>query len=129
MATFKNDPTSTSEDSSLAGVPSAEDGGSAAATPDKGRRSTGDEMLDRVVQTAHETVDKLAHTAAPHVHHLQEGLHAVSDRASAQAATLRETGAEWTESLRGTVREHPLAALATALAVGILVARLTEPRR
>ena len=35
-------------------------------------------------------------------------------------------GDEWAESLRCTVRENPLAAVATALVVGVLIARLTQ---
>jgi hypothetical protein len=33
---------------------------------------------------------------------------------------------EWTENLRGTVRQHPLTSLAAALAAGVLLARLTR---
>ncbi len=90
--------------------------------------STGDEVLDRVVQGAHDTVDKLAQTAAPHVKQLHAGLNSASENAGEWAYSLRGTSSELTESLRCTVREHPLAALATALALGVLVARLTESR-
>jgi hypothetical protein len=38
----------------------------------------------------------------------------------------RETGDEWAESVRETVREHPIGALATALLAGMLIARLTR---
>ena len=77
------------------------------------------DMLDRVVQGAHETIDRLAETAAPHVLRLQEGV-------SARAEHVKEVGDEWAESLRCTVRENPLAAVAAALAVGVLVARLIQ---
>lgn len=36
-----------------------------------------------------------------------------------------EISDEWAETLRCTVRDHPLAALAVALAVGAVVARLS----
>lgn len=85
-----------------------------------------DELLQRVVQGAHETIDRLAERAAPHVSRLQEGVHDANERLHAKADALRETGDEWTESLRDTVREHPIAAVATALAVGMLIARLTR---
>ena len=74
-----------------------------------------EQVLGRVKQGAHEGVDALADTAAPHVQRLQDGI-----------AAARDTGEEWAESLRTTVREHPLAALAAAAAVGLLVARLTR---
>lgn len=85
-----------------------------------------DELLQRVVQGAHDTIDRLAERAAPHVSRLQEGVHDANERLHAKADALRETGDEWTESLRDTVREHPIAAVATALAVGMLIARLTR---
>lgn len=81
--------------------------------------ANGGDMLDRVVQGAHETIDRLAQTAAPHVQRLQEGV-------SARAEHVKEVGDEWAESLRCTVRENPLAAVAAALAVGVLLARLTQ---
>lgn len=85
-----------------------------------------DELLQRVVQGAHDTIDRLAERAAPHVSRVQEGVHDANERLHAKADALRETGDEWTESLRDTVREHPIAAVATALAVGMLIARLTR---
>ncbi|MBZ8142005.1 hypothetical protein CLD22_19120 [Rubrivivax gelatinosus] len=88
--------------------------------------ASSDELLQRVVQGAHETIDRLAERAAPHVHRLQGGVHDASEKLHAKADALRETGHEWTDDLRDTVREHPIAAIATALAVGMLVARLTR---
>lgn len=79
-------------------------GGATAGTPDP---------LNRVVQGAHQTIDKLAQRAAPTVQRVQD---------SAERA--RETGDEWIENLRSTVREKPLASLATALMFGMVVARL-----
>jgi ElaB/YqjD/DUF883 family membrane-anchored ribosome-binding protein len=86
----------------------------------------GSEMLSRVVQGAHETIDRLAESAAPHVHRIQEGVSSAQDMLQSRASQVRETGDEWTESLRTTVRENPLAAVATALAIGMLIARLTR---
>lgn len=73
---------------------------------------TGD-PLHRVVQGAHQTIDKLAQRAAPTVQRMQDG-----------AERARETGDEWIENLRSTVREKPIASLATALMFGMVVARL-----
>lgn len=77
------------------------------------------DMFSRVVQGAHETIDRLADSAAPHVHRLQ-------DTVSSRADQAREVSDEWAENLRSTVRENPLAAVAAALAVGVLIARLTR---
>lgn len=72
-------------------------------------------QMDRVVRGAHDTVDRLAESAAPHIERLQRS-----------AEELRHTGDEWSESLRTTVRANPLASIATALAVGMVLARLTS---
>lgn len=85
----------------------------------EGGAQRGDDMLARVVQGAHQTIDRLAESAAPHVHRLSEGL-------DSRSGQVREMSEEWTESLRTTVREHPLAAVATALAVGMLIARISR---
>ena len=83
-------------------------------------------MFARVVQGAHDTVDRLADTAAPHVQRLAEGVDTASDTLHERADQVRDAGDVLADSLRNTVREHPLAALAAALAVGVIVARLTS---
>ncbi len=82
----------------------ASSGGTATGTPDP---------MHRVVQGAHQTIDKLAQRAAPAVQRVQHG-----------AERARETGDEWIENLRSTVREKPIASLTTALMFGVVVARL-----
>jgi len=84
------------------------------------------ESFDRVVQGAHHTLDRLAETAAPHVQRLQDGVAAAGETLQSRAHQVREVGDEWADSLRTTVRENPLAAVVTALAVGVLIARLTR---
>ena len=109
-------------------------GSSPGSSPEAGQHSTntggapigGSERFARVVQGAHETVDRLAETAAPHVQRLTEGVEHASETLSARADQARDVGDEWAESLRTTVRENPLAAIATALVAGVLIARLTS---
>jgi ElaB/YqjD/DUF883 family membrane-anchored ribosome-binding protein len=86
----------------------------------------GDDMFGRAVQTAHQTIDRVAETAEPHLRHLQEGVTSAAEKLRARGEEVREVSDEWIESLRTTVREHPLATVATALAVGMLIARLTR---
>ena len=83
-------------------------------------------VLSRVVQGAHSAIDRMAETAAPAVQKLQDGVSAAGETLSKRASDARELGDEWMESLRSSVREHPLAALGTALALGVLVARLSR---
>lgn len=110
-------PTSTSS-------PATPASSSAGSTP-TATGETGD-MLNRVVQGAHSAIDRMAETAAPTVQKLQEGVQAASDTLSQRADDARAMSEAWAESLRSTVREHPLAAVATALAVGVLVSRLAR---
>jgi hypothetical protein len=64
--------------------------------------------MDRVVQGAHQTIDRLADKAAPHVERVSTSLHHNIDQA-------RQVSDEWTESMRATVRE-----------VGMLISRLSR---
>lgn len=96
------------------------------STSPAGASHSGQDLLGRVVQGAHNTIDRLAETAEPHVQRIQEEVSSATDAVQSRASQLRETGDEWTESLRTTVRDNPLAALAAALAVGMLVSHLTR---
>ena len=84
------------------------------------------DVMRRVVQGAHEAVDRLADKAIPAVERLRgtynDAAETLKHRAD-QAADLKD---EWTESLRMAVREHPLAAIGTALALGVILAKLTS---
>lgn len=78
------------------------------------------------VQGAHDTLDRLADSAAPAVRQLGEGVAAAGETLHAKADQLREKRDEWAEGLRGTVRSNPLAAVAAALALGAVIARITR---
>lgn len=77
------------------------------------------ELVMRVAQGVHETVDRVAEKAAPAAQKLESTVHDQIHRA-------RELGDEWTDSLRTTVRERPLSAVLVALAAGVLIARITR---
>ena len=64
--------------------------------------------LNRVVDAAHDAVDRFADSAAPKVRQLGR------------------TRDEWVEGLRGAVRTRPLAALAAAAALGAVIVRITR---
>lgn len=88
--------------------------------------ASADDVINRIAQSAHETIDRLAESAAPHVNRLGEGLAGAGESLQARADRAREMGDEWVESLRDSVRENPLAAVGVALAVGVLIARLSR---
>ena len=113
---FRDDPMPVRNDDLQRGADVADRGS------DTGARA--DDLIGRIAQSAHETIDRLAETAAPHVNRLQENLS--GDALHMRADEMRELRDEWTESLRCTVRENPLAAVGVALAVGVLIARLSR---
>ena len=94
--------------------------GSAQATP----AAVG--LLNQAARGAHHTIDRLADSAEPAVRQLGERVAAAENALQAKAGQLRETRDEWAESLRGTVRSQPLAAIAVAAALGMLLARITR---
>ncbi|MBK9133495.1 MAG: hypothetical protein IPM15_03830 [Betaproteobacteria bacterium] len=92
----------------------------AGAAPARGQ------TMQRVVQGAHDAIERAADSAAPHLQRFEDTLATANSGLHQRADQAREMGAEWTESLRTTVREHPLAALAVAVAVGMLISRTTR---
>ena len=84
------------------------------------------QRLDSMVREAHATLDRVAAQVAPAVEQLADSAHSASDAAQRHGQEIAEMSHEWAQSLRATVREHPLASLAVALAVGVLVGRLAQ---
>jgi ElaB/YqjD/DUF883 family membrane-anchored ribosome-binding protein len=83
-------------------------------------------LTDRMAQGAHQTIDRLAESAAPHVERLEEAVSSASVRLKNQAQRARETGDEWADGLRASVRRNPLTAVGMALALGALISRVTR---
>lgn len=88
--------------------------------------TSGVDLVNRVAQSAHAAIDKLANQATPAVQHLQKSLEGTGEMLHDRADKLRSTGDEWAESARSGVREHPLVAVGTAFALGLLIARLAR---
>ncbi len=90
------------------------------------------DRLGAAAQHAHRAIDILADSAAPRLQRLQDGMAATQQALHDRAERTRDPSRVWVDDLRGTVREHPLAALATAwvtaLALGLLLARLPTRR-
>lgn len=90
------------------------------------RSAQAPELMQRVVRGAHETIDRFADAAAPRVQQWDD--RAADAEAALQARTNRllETGEAWSDKLRSTVHTHPLAALAAAVSLGALIARIAR---
>lgn len=129
----KTVPFTTSQDAARIGASTAP---AAASTASTGNAATtagstagstaAADMVNRVAQSAHATIDKLASQATPAVQHLQKSLEDTGDLLHHRADQVRGLGNEWCDNLRTSVREHPLAAVGTALAIGLLIARLAR---
>lgn len=106
--------TGSSSGSGYGGVSSSGSGSSfGAATATAERPLT----IDKAVQATHQAVDRAAGT----VGQAAEKLRSSYDH-------LMEMEAEWADTARSRVRESPLAAVGIALAVGLVLGRLTAHR-
>ena len=83
-------------------------------------------LLDSVVRSAHDTIDRVAAKAAPAVERMVSGAQGATDAVQQRVHDAGELGHEWADTLRATVRDHPLASLAVAVAVGVLISRLAQ---
>jgi ElaB/YqjD/DUF883 family membrane-anchored ribosome-binding protein len=83
-------------------------------------------LLKSAVQRAHDTIDRLADRATPAVRQLGDSVTATGETLQAKSDQWRETGDQWVEGVRTTVRGHPLACVAAALALGVVFARITR---
>ena len=89
--------------------------------PDSGAAASAapvvDSLLKRVTQTAHEAVDGVAAKISSTVDGIQGGVSKVGD-----------TRDEWVESAREAIRQHPFAAIGTAVLIGLALRSLTSSR-
>jgi ElaB/YqjD/DUF883 family membrane-anchored ribosome-binding protein len=85
-----------------------------------------EQLVDRAAQGAHQTVDQLAERAKPQLQRVEQGLEQGNEMLHRGAEQARELADEWTTSLRVTVRQHPLTAVATALLCGLLLGRVAR---
>ena len=84
--------------------------------------------VDRLAQGTHQKVETLADKATASVRDIQDKLAHAGDALHGHTRQWRGVQEEWTECARITVRENPLGAVGTALAVGALVGLLCARR-
>lgn len=75
------------------------------------------EGLGRLSETAHQTLDRVTDVASQTASRLSERGHELWDMRG-----------EAVDTARSYVREHPIAAIGIAIAVGLLISRLTSRR-
>ncbi|WP_374672860.1 hypothetical protein [Ideonella sp.] len=75
----------------------------------------GDPRFERVVSGAHEAVDSAAESLAQAAEQLRH-----------KASRMAELEREYMEAARGCVRDHPMASVAAAAAIGWLIGRMSR---
>lgn len=85
--------------------------------------------VDRVAQTAHEAIDRLAAKAGPAIDRLRGSATSTGESLRAKADQFGQMEEEWVEQTRSYVRENPLAAVGIAVAVGLVIGKLTSSSR
>ncbi len=90
-----------------------------------GASAPGDDFVRRLVEEAHAAIDRLAGKAGPAVDSLAGAFASRSDGLSGMGAKRDK----WIGEARDLIRENPLAAIVTALAVGAIYVKLTSPSR
>jgi len=94
-----------------------------------GTSSTGNEgLVDRLMQGAHEAVDRVGSKAAPALEKLTESASAARQTLETKADKLATVQGEMLDSPRNYVRERPFTALTAAALIGAIAASMMRTR-
>ena len=85
-------------------------------------------LVDRLMQGAHEAVDRVGSKAAPALEKLAESASATRQTLENKAGELATVQGEMLDSARTYVRERPFTALAAAAVIGALAFSLMRTR-
>lgn len=77
-----------------------------------------DDFVESTAQAAHETIEQLQASAAD-----------MADRFTEKARELSDLEYQLVERMRDCVRDHPLTSVLTAVAVGVVVAKLMQSEK
>lgn len=78
------------------------------------------DAMDRVSDTA----EHLADQAAPVMDRVKGGIDSATDAVRSHAEDVGAMSEDWMKSMRDTVREHPIAAIALAIVAGMVINRM-----
>jgi ElaB/YqjD/DUF883 family membrane-anchored ribosome-binding protein len=90
--------------------------------------SSNADMLNRVASTAHSAVDRVVGAAGPALEKLRGSASSAGEAMKAKADQFGAMEEQWIASARNYVRENPLAAVAIAAAVGLIIGKVTGGR-
>jgi len=131
------------DNNQLASTPAKGDASAPSDATPSTQRPAGGETLARVVQGAHAAVDGTAAKVAPVIDDVQAKVDGVKQAVSSARDTvangkqslhdgvdkLVDTKDEWIGAARTAIREHPFAAVATALLIGAAYVSLGSGKR
>lgn len=83
-------------------------------------------LVDRLAQGAHDAIDRVAAKAGPAVERVRSSATGAAGTLQQKAGDLGALEEQWMESARVVVRDNPLAAVAVAVAAGMLLSRLAR---
>jgi ElaB/YqjD/DUF883 family membrane-anchored ribosome-binding protein len=86
--------------------------------------SVSDPAIERIARGAHSAVDRVAGTASTAVERVRSGVQGAVGTVNEKMSDLSASREVWVDSARERVREHPLATVGAALALGYLLARI-----
>lgn len=86
----------------------------------------GGAFVHRTAQAAHEAIDQVASTAEGALDQLNTSASQAAQTLEDKARELGDLEYQWLEALRDCVRDHPVASVLTAVAVGVVVSRLIQ---
>jgi ElaB/YqjD/DUF883 family membrane-anchored ribosome-binding protein len=86
--------------------------------------SVADPAIERMARTAHSAVDRVAGTASSAVERVRTGVQGAYGTVNEKMHDLSASREVWVDTARERVREHPLATVGAALALGYLLARI-----
>lgn len=102
--------------------PQNSSGAASTTTPSSG--GAADPAVSRIVQSAHDAVDRVAEKATPAVERARASLDDATQALRQRRQQLGDMQTELAASARENVRAHPLTAVLTAFAAGLVISRI-----
>jgi ElaB/YqjD/DUF883 family membrane-anchored ribosome-binding protein len=99
--------------------------GTSPTTPSSNGSGTSSQAVDRLAQSAHQAVDRVAAAAAPTIEKLKTRANEAAETLHAKADEFGAMEEQWVSNARTAVRDHPLAAVAIGVLVGMVIGRAT----
>ncbi|MCW7536302.1 hypothetical protein OOT46_00345 [Aquabacterium sp. A7-Y] len=113
---------------STSGLGSSAAGAGSSSASSMGSTASSSNVVDRMAQTAHEAVDRVAAKAGPTLERLRGSATTAREQFNVKRGEFGAMEEQWVEAARGYVREHPFTAVTVAALAGMLIARITSHR-